>query len=91
MSVLPLKADMRQREWHVRLVPLAEIDLTMDRGRLTTLRDSKFGDSWGDARFMRRFATSRPLGPVVWLSHRDSRLAGLHSDRASPISIRDIE
>jgi hypothetical protein len=25
MSVLPLKADIRQREWHVRLVPLADI------------------------------------------------------------------
>jgi len=25
MSVLPLKADMRQREWHVRYVPLADI------------------------------------------------------------------
>jgi hypothetical protein len=25
MSVLPLKADMRQRQWHVRLVPQAEI------------------------------------------------------------------
>jgi hypothetical protein len=25
MSVLPLKADIRQREWHVRYVPLADI------------------------------------------------------------------
>jgi Bacterial protein of unknown function (DUF899) len=25
MSVIPLKADIRQREWHVRLVPLADI------------------------------------------------------------------
>jgi hypothetical protein len=25
MSVLPLKADMRQREWHVRYVPSADI------------------------------------------------------------------
>jgi hypothetical protein len=25
MSVLPLKADIRQREWHVRLVPLADV------------------------------------------------------------------
>jgi len=27
MSVLPLKADIRQREWHVRYVPSAEADL----------------------------------------------------------------
>jgi hypothetical protein len=26
MSVLPLKADIRQREWHVRFVPQADID-----------------------------------------------------------------
>ena len=25
MSVLPLKADIRQREWHVRLVPIADV------------------------------------------------------------------
>ena len=25
MSDLPLKADIRQREWHVRLVPKADI------------------------------------------------------------------
>jgi hypothetical protein len=25
MSVLPLKADIRQREWHVRYVPEADI------------------------------------------------------------------
>jgi hypothetical protein len=25
MSVLPLKADIRQREWHVRLVPEADM------------------------------------------------------------------
>jgi hypothetical protein len=25
MSVLPLKADIRQREWHVRYVPLADL------------------------------------------------------------------
>ena len=25
MSVLPLKADIRQREWHVRYVPLADM------------------------------------------------------------------
>jgi hypothetical protein len=25
MSVIPLKADMRQREWHVRLVPATDI------------------------------------------------------------------
>jgi hypothetical protein len=25
MSVLPLKADIHQREWHVRYVPLADI------------------------------------------------------------------
>jgi hypothetical protein len=25
MSVLPLKADIRQREWHVRYVPIADI------------------------------------------------------------------
>ena len=25
MSALPLKADIRQREWHVRYVPLADI------------------------------------------------------------------
>src|SRR4026209_1476852 len=25
MSVLPLKTDIRQREWHVRYVPLADI------------------------------------------------------------------
>jgi hypothetical protein len=24
MSVIPLKADIRQREWHVRNVPLAD-------------------------------------------------------------------
>ena len=25
MSVLPLKADVLQREWHVRLMPIAEL------------------------------------------------------------------
>jgi hypothetical protein len=25
MSVLPLKADIRQREWHVRYVPKADM------------------------------------------------------------------
>jgi hypothetical protein len=25
MSVLPLKADIRHREWHVRYVPIADI------------------------------------------------------------------
>ena len=25
MSVLPLKADIRQRDWHVRFVPKADI------------------------------------------------------------------
>jgi len=25
MSVLPLKADIRQREWHVRYAPMADI------------------------------------------------------------------
>jgi hypothetical protein len=25
MSVLPLKADIRQREWHVRYVPIADL------------------------------------------------------------------
>jgi hypothetical protein len=25
MSVIPLKADIRQREWHVRLVPQLDI------------------------------------------------------------------
>ena len=25
MSVVPLKADIHQREWHVRLVPIADI------------------------------------------------------------------
>jgi hypothetical protein len=25
MSVLPLKADIRQREWHVRYVPIADM------------------------------------------------------------------
>ena len=25
MSVLPLKADIRRRDWHVRFVPLADI------------------------------------------------------------------
>jgi hypothetical protein len=28
MSVLPLKADIRQREWHVRYVPIADIEQT---------------------------------------------------------------
>ena len=28
MSVLPLKADIRQREWHVRYVPKADICLS---------------------------------------------------------------
>ena len=27
MSALPLKADIRQHEWHVRLVPSADIDV----------------------------------------------------------------
>jgi hypothetical protein len=27
MSVLPLKADIRQREWHVRYVPRADVHL----------------------------------------------------------------
>jgi hypothetical protein len=27
ISVLPLKADIRQREWHVRYVPQADIQL----------------------------------------------------------------
>jgi len=27
MSVIPLKADIRQREWHVRYVPLTDIRL----------------------------------------------------------------
>jgi hypothetical protein len=31
MSVLPLKADIRQREWHVRYVPISEVlDVTRD-------------------------------------------------------------
>jgi hypothetical protein len=29
MSVLPLKADIRQREWHVRYVPDADIASTI--------------------------------------------------------------
>jgi hypothetical protein len=27
MSVIPLKADIGQREWHVRYVPEADMDL----------------------------------------------------------------
>jgi hypothetical protein len=30
MSVLPLKADIRQREWHVRYVPEADIQRQSD-------------------------------------------------------------
>jgi hypothetical protein len=26
MSVLPLKANIRQREWHVRYVPVTDLD-----------------------------------------------------------------
>ena len=33
MSVLPLKTDVRQREWHVRLVPLADIVFRGKGGR----------------------------------------------------------
>jgi hypothetical protein len=33
MSVLPLKADIRQREWHVRFVPLADIIPLVERER----------------------------------------------------------
>ena len=29
MSVLPLKADIRQREWHVRFVPQTDIEFDM--------------------------------------------------------------
>ena len=32
MSVLPLKADIRQREWHVRYVPTADITNKQPRG-----------------------------------------------------------
>ena len=33
MSVIPLKADIHQREWHVRLVPLADIHSGHDWAR----------------------------------------------------------
>ena len=32
MSVLPLKADIRQREWHVRYVPQADIGFRLHLG-----------------------------------------------------------
>jgi hypothetical protein len=32
MSVLPLKADIRQCEWHVRYVPEAEVAVSRDLG-----------------------------------------------------------
>jgi len=32
MSVLPLKADIRQREWHVRFVPQTDIEFHMRNG-----------------------------------------------------------
>jgi hypothetical protein len=32
MSVLPLKADIRQREWHVRFVPQTDIEFDMRNG-----------------------------------------------------------
>ena len=37
MSVLPLKADIRQREWHVRYVPLADIHAKPITGTPPTL------------------------------------------------------
>src|SRR5258705_13950701 len=35
MSVLPLKADIRQREWHVRYVPTAEVSRAHGGARST--------------------------------------------------------
>ena len=31
MSAIPLKADIRQPEWHVRLVPIADLGPRADR------------------------------------------------------------
>ena len=39
MSVLPLKADIRQREWHVRYVPVADI-LAPTETRVSSPRES---------------------------------------------------
>ena len=33
MFVLPLKADIRQREWHVRYVPIADSGDSRETGR----------------------------------------------------------
>jgi hypothetical protein len=38
MSVLPLKADVRQREWNVRVVPATDILKTANEGPIATLR-----------------------------------------------------
>ena len=37
MSVIPLKADIRQREWHVRYVPLADLRSAPTRRRTAGL------------------------------------------------------
>jgi hypothetical protein len=41
MSVLPLKADIRQREWHVRYVP--EADIAIEPRRVRASRQAKLG------------------------------------------------
>jgi hypothetical protein len=37
MSVLPLKADIRQREWHVRYVPEADLSIEHAKASNSTL------------------------------------------------------
>jgi hypothetical protein len=41
MSVRPLKADIRQREWHVRLVPIADINEPVENPPVNTLALAK--------------------------------------------------
>jgi hypothetical protein len=38
MSVLLLKADIRQREWHVRYVPLPDIAAALQEGAMFASR-----------------------------------------------------
>jgi hypothetical protein len=43
MSVLPLKSDMRQREWHVRYVPTTDIARFFERVIYAAMRPPHWG------------------------------------------------
>ena len=60
MSVVPLKADIRQREWHVRYVPQADIAHTPN-----TIRCRALADAWEQS-------ARRHEGPDLTIRYRPS-------------------